>query len=144
MATREQEQELCDRCHERPATCHICHGNSDREGESLCRECFEAANPSITNAMGKAWGAGCRYCGGKPYSGGGYSCDELGISIKMNFMCQPCAGEYFGFLNRKLPGFGNPDITAERAAELRKQDIAGVLAEAESHMKAWVADRGSE
>jgi hypothetical protein len=94
--------------------------------------------------MTKAWEAGCRYCGGEPCSGGGHSADRLGSSMKMSFMCKPCADEYFGFLRRKLPGFGDPDITTEQVAEMRKHDIAGVLTETEAHMKKWVADRGSQ
>lgn len=144
MATQDQDQKLCDRCHERPATCHICHGNSDREGESLCRECFELSNPAVTSGITKAWEAGCRYCGGEPYSGGGHSADGLGGNMKMSFMCKSCAAEYFGFLRKKLPGFGDPDITPEQVAEMRKHNIAGVFTETEAHMKKWVADRDSQ
>jgi len=59
-------------------------------------------------------------------------------------MCKPCAEEYFRFLRQKLPGFGDPDITAEQIAEMQKHNIAGVLAEAKEHMKKWVKGRDSQ
>jgi hypothetical protein len=64
-------------------------------------------------------------------------------SVKLSFMCKSCAEEYFRFLGRKLPGFGEPDITTEQIAEMRTRNIAGVLAEAQEHMKKWVTERDS-
>jgi hypothetical protein len=144
MTPQDPDQKLCDNCHERPATCHICHGDSAHEGKSLCRECFESANLAVVSGMTKAWEAGCRYCGGEPYSGGGHSLDGLSGTMKMSFKCKSCTEEYFRFLRQKLPGFGNPDITTGQAAEMRKRDMAGVFIEVEEHMKKWVADRDSQ
>ena len=59
-------------------------------------------------------------------------------------MCKSCADEYFRFLRQKLPGFGEPDLTTEQIAELRAHNIAGVLTEAQEHMKKWVAQRDSQ
>ena len=144
MTTPDQDQKLCDNCHERPATCHICHSHSVQESKSLCRECFESSNPTVVSGITKEWGAGCRYCGGEPYSGGGHSPDGLSGTMKLSFMCKSCAEEYFRFLSQKLPGFGEPDMATEQVAEMRKHNMAGVFNETEEHMKKWVAERDSQ
>jgi hypothetical protein len=59
-------------------------------------------------------------------------------------MCKPCAEEYSRFLRQRLPRFGDPDITTEQIAEMRKHNIAGVLTEAQEHMKKWVKERDSQ
>jgi hypothetical protein len=58
-------------------------------------------------------------------------------------MCKPCAEEYFRFLRQELPHFGDPDITPEQIAELRTQNIAAVLTQADEHVKRWVTRRNS-
>jgi hypothetical protein len=113
MATQDQDQKLCDRCHERPATCHICHGNSAHEGESLCRECFELSNPTVTSGITKVWEAGCQYCGGPPVIGGADPLATIGGIHKLRCMCKPCSEEYHRFLQLKMPGFGTVTMTKE-------------------------------
>jgi hypothetical protein len=58
-------------------------------------------------------------------------------------MCKPCAEEYFRFLQQELPGFGEPEITAQQIAEFRRHNMAAVLTEADEHMKKWVAEQRS-
>ena len=111
---------------------------------NLCEECFEASNPTQAHELAKALQAGCRYCGGEPYSGGGHSPDGLGGVRTLSFMCKPCAEEYFGFLRLKMPGFGSDTLTKEQAAKLAKHDFGAIFTEAEEHMKKWVAERDSQ
>jgi hypothetical protein len=41
------ERILCEVCHERLATCHICNGNTGKSSH-LCAECFEtSAAPEV-------------------------------------------------------------------------------------------------
>jgi hypothetical protein len=123
----------------------ICTGNAGDElkKSNLCEECFEASNPSHAHALTSALKAGCRYCGGEPYTGSGHALDCSSESMRMSFMCKACAEEYFGFLGQKLPGFGDPDATKEQKAEIRK-NMRDVFAEVETHMKKWVAGRNSQ
>jgi hypothetical protein len=146
MATQDQDEKMCDRCHERPATCHICHGNSSHEGESLCRECFELSNPTVTSGITKVWEAGCQYCGGPPaIGGGGFGLGVFsGIRSMPSCKCKPCAEEYYRFLQVKMPGFGTGTMTKEQLAKIKTYNIAAIFTEAEEHMKKWVSERGSQ
>ena len=128
---------LCDSCQEREATVHTTHcsniaGDVPRQ-QHLCGECFEASNPTQARELAEALQAGCRYCGGEPYSGGNHSPGGLSGTMKLSFKCKPCAEEYFRFLRQKLPGFGEPDITTGQIAEMRTRNIAGVLTERRAH-----------
>jgi len=39
MSTQDEDQNLCDNCHERPATSHICNAGAAHKDRSLCRPC---------------------------------------------------------------------------------------------------------
>jgi hypothetical protein len=58
-------------------------------------------------------------------------------------MCKPCAEEYFSFLRQRMPGFGSETVTKEQIDKIVKCDRAAIFAEAEEHMKKWVAERGA-
>jgi hypothetical protein len=147
---------LCDKCQIRKATVHFTACSSPAVEEpkhiDLCQECFEASDLEEARSLPKDFQAtlqaGCQYCGGEFYSGGSDSLALLGGVRKMSVMCKPCAEEYFGFLRRKLPGFGDPDITKEHmaalAANFKACDFPAILAELEEHMKQWVAKRKSQ
>ncbi|MBI1176147.1 hypothetical protein GC207_01770 [bacterium] len=64
-------------------------------------------------------------------------------SVGLSFTCKACADEYFRFLRRKVPGFGEPDPTPEQIAEMAGHDMTSVLREADEHMKQWSAERES-
>ena len=145
---------LCNKCQTREATVHwtACTGVVDEEPKSidLCEECFEASNPEGAHGFpspAEINQACCRYCGGEPCMGGWDPLAPQGGVRKMSFMCRPCAQEYFGILKRQFPGFGDPDLTTEKAAILRSKlkscDFRVVLSELEEHMKQWVAKRKS-
>ena len=136
---------LCEICHQREATCHL---NTIKDGEvtsrDLCDECFATSNPSQAHELATALKAGCRYCGGEPFSESGHSLSGLSGIRNLSFMCKACAEEYFRFLRQKMPGFGSDTLTEEQAATLAKYDRAEIFTEAEEHMKKWVAERDSQ
>jgi len=110
----------------------------------LCDECFKTSKPNESGALATALQAGCRYCGGEPYTGSGHSLTGLSGPMSLSFMCKSCAEEYFGFLRLKMPDFGSDTLTKEQAAKLAKYDKATIFTEAEEHMKKWVAERDSQ
>jgi len=135
----------CDMCQEREATVH----NTFIVGEvvkhsNLCEGCFEATKPTEARDLATALQAGCRYCGGEPYSGGGYSLAGSSGGRSMSFMCKPCAEEYYRFLREKWPSLGDVAITDEQIAAIHRTDAAAVFREAEEHMRTWVAERKSK
>lgn len=139
---------LCDLCQEREATVHTMRctniaGDVPKQ-QHLCDECFDASNPTQARELTRAFQAGCRYCGGEPYGGGGDPLAMLSGTHKMSFMCKPCTEEYFRFLRLRMPGFGSYTITKEQVAKIKTYDIPAIFTEAEEHMKKWVVDRGSQ
>ena len=135
---------LCDACRRREATIHTTHiVGGVLTHSNLCESCFEGSKPTEASTLAAAVQAGCRYCGGEPYTGSGHSLGGTRSSSRPSFMCKPCAEEYFRFIRQELPFFGDPDITTEQIAELRTHNVTAVLAEADEHMKGWVAGRGS-
>jgi protein-arginine kinase activator protein McsA len=139
---------LCDMCQKRDATIHTTKISGDVLKKSdLCDECFETSKPTDASNLAAALKAGCRYCGGEPYTGSGNSGVTVNGAIKLSFMCKPCAEEYFRFLRLKMPGFGSAALTKEQAAKLAKHNCAAILTElteAEEHMKKWLSERNSQ
>ncbi len=111
------------------------HKNRD-----LCEQCFQATEPGLAADLDGAMQAGCRYCGGEPYAGGGSPLrgPTPGISV----MCKPCWEEYYRFLDHKIPGFVECARTATVAddfiAKMRACDLSAIFTETEIHMKKWV------
>lgn len=130
---------VCDNCHQREATCHICAIEGDiMTSRNLCVECHEASSPEAGEFSVALRDARCEYCGGQPWSGG---TDDLALATgvqKLKFMCRPCSMEHNRYSQQQL----QPDVSGlsqeEQLALLRKLDR-----EADEHMKRWVAERGS-
>lgn len=131
---------LCDICQEREATIHNTHivGEVLRHS-NLCNKCFEDSKPTEARDFATALHAGCRFCGGEPYTGSSHSPDGLSNIRNLSFMCKRCAEEYFRFLRLKIPGFTSDTLTKEQAAKLATYDTAAIFTEAEEHMKKWLA-----
>ena len=131
---------LCERCHEREATCHsttVIEGVT--RSTDLCSECFESSAPPETrDFLAAAKTARCRYCGGHPCAGGTDFFEMLTGGQQMSFMCMPCSQEFLRYTQQEL----------ERAPQgLSQQEQMAVLGtlrdEAERHMKQWVSERES-
>jgi len=97
----DQDQKLCDNCHERPATNHICHGGDAGEARSLCQVCL-MQDSQIGNFMqrfDKAVRAGsCKYCGAPAETSFGASTSVLGDHY--NLVCMTCFNDLTEFVRQ--------------------------------------------
>jgi protein-arginine kinase activator protein McsA len=90
---------LCERCHERPATCHICNGNTGKS-QDLCETCFqESASPEIATQLTQFQDAirngKCQYCGEPAASGsGGFT---PGLTDDLQLWCKQCGKDLAEF-----------------------------------------------
>jgi protein-arginine kinase activator protein McsA len=137
---------LCEICQEREATVHTTQIAGDvQKVRNLCDTCFQAAEPAQARGLAEALQAGCRYCGGEPYVGGGSHVPGSSGVREISFMCRPCTEEYYRFLDQRVPGFvecaRTATVTDDLRARLRTSDLSAIFAEIEDHMKRWVAER---
>jgi hypothetical protein len=98
----DQEQKLCDRCHERPATSHICYGGHAGEGRSLCAICIreDLEVGGLTQRFDEAVPVGhCKYCGAPAETAFGGSSSVLGDHF--NLVCKTCFDDLSEFV--RLP-----------------------------------------
>jgi protein-arginine kinase activator protein McsA len=138
---------LCEICHEREATVHNTEIAGDvQKTRDLCEQCFQATEPARAGDLAAALKAGCRYCGGEPYAGGGSPLPGPTGVHGITFMCKPCSEEYYRVLDHKIPGFvecaRTATVTDDLIAKMRACDFSAILTEIEDHMKKWVAERG--
>jgi len=96
----DQDQKVCDVCHERPATHHICYGNTD-ESRDLCLICFEqsaslAELESFRRSMAIFRDGKCKYCGAPAVGGliGGV------IEKRSDLWCEACRLDLVEFASR--------------------------------------------
>ena len=130
-------QIVCEVCHERPATQHVCNGGTGKSSE-FCEECFRSsAPPEISQLAAEFLAARCQYCGSQPIMGG---TDFLGLITgvqKMKFMCLPCSMEHNRFAQQQLQPDSSGLSQQAQLDLLRKLDR-----EADEHMKRWVGGGG--
>jgi hypothetical protein len=94
----DQEQEMCDMCHERPATVFDCNGNTG-ESSRLCRTCHEqTASPTQLHLEQAIRNGKCQYCGG-PASSGSMKFDGVTENYT-DFMCNSCTQDLTEFSSR--------------------------------------------
>jgi protein-arginine kinase activator protein McsA len=133
---------LCDICQEREATNHATQIVGDVLTHSnLCNKCFEDSKPTEARDLATALQAGCRYCGGEPYSGGYDPIALLSGIYKISFMCKLCTEERSRFLRQKHPGFGEATVTKEQIAKILASRSSPISIKAEEHMKKWVSEK---
>ena len=110
-----QDLKLCARCHEHPATFHICDGNSG-ESKSLCEQCYRvlaspeelASNDFFRTIVrnGK-----CKYCGAPAETGSG--CFSSIETESFDLLCKACYEELADFDQRpensipNVPDYGS-------------------------------------
>ena len=142
-----QEQKLCDRCHERPATCHICCGNTG-ETKDLCETCYqESASPlelASTKQFRETVRKGkCKYCGQPAVGGSGGFIPVLGEQLFL--WCEKCRLDLVEFYQRPenaLPGDYPFDDKA--AQERVSQQFAERERRQEEYMRQRVSERRSK
>jgi hypothetical protein len=133
------KQILCEICHERPATNHICNGNTGKSSD-FCAECFESsAPPEMRQSFAEMRGAHCQYCDGEVFMGG-TDTDALMFGVQqMKYMCKSCFFEHHRYRQQELRRI-SPTLSQEEQMEsLRTLNIA-----ADQHMKKWVSERDSQ
>ena len=132
---------LCEKCHEREATCH---STTVTEGVTsdivLCEKCFaSSAEPGARELFAAAKTARCSYCGGVACGGG---MDSPGISTgghqQMIFLCLRCMDEFGRFMQQHTERLPRDLPTEEQMVAIR-----ALLDEAERHMRQWVSERDS-
>jgi hypothetical protein len=96
----DQDQKLCDSCHERPGTNHICYGHGG-EGRSLCHICLmqDSQVGGLMQRFNDAVRVGhCKYCGAPAETAFGGSSSVLGENF--NLVCMTCFGDLAEFARR--------------------------------------------
>jgi protein-arginine kinase activator protein McsA len=140
---------LCEICQQRDATVHQTQIAGDvQKSRNLCEQCFQTTEPAQASDLGAALKAGCRYCGGEPYAGGGSALPGQASVCAVSFMCKPCTEEYYRFLDSKIPGFVEcgrmATVTDDLIARMRACDMSTIFADIEVHMKKWAAERDTK
>src|SRR5262245_38978313 len=116
----DQEQKVCDVCHERPATHHTCYGHTG-ETRDLCMTCFEqSASPAelecFRHSMDVIRTGKCRWCGA-PAVGGSTGFSILGVMEEQSDLwCEPCRLDLVEFGSRpenEIPDFPFDDEAAQ-------------------------------
>ena len=131
---------LCDNCHQREATCHVCAIEGGvMTSRDLCIECHEASSPEAGEFAAAQREARCEYCAGQPCAGGTDFLAMVTGTQKLKFMCMPCSMEHNRYVQQQLQQHTPGLSQQEQLVLLRKLDQ-----EADKHMRKWVSERGSQ
>ena len=136
----EQKQEMCDVCHQRPATYLTCNGNTG-EGSALCMTCFEqTASPPELESLRQFEQAvrkgKCQYCGG-PASSGSMSCDGV-KEEQIDLCCESCMQDLTEFDER--PENALPDHS-EVKDKTKEEQIYRQLIERKTRQEEFMRQR---
>jgi hypothetical protein len=141
----DQEQKVCDVCHERPATHHTCYGHTG-ETRDLCMTCFEqTASPAELESYRQSEqmlrNAKCKYCGA-PAVGGSLSCGIPGVMDEQNeFWCEPCRLDLVEFASRPENAIPDFDVADEARLDEESQRLAERTRRQEEFMRQRVRER---
>ncbi len=121
----DEPPKLCDVCHERPATVHICYGDNSAAGKAICRNCFDqgslpAEMESFRRFLEIVRQGKCQYCGAPAFVGSGSLQSPLlpaGLeNTIINRICEQCAKDQMEFYqlaeNKRWEGFDKTDKVA--------------------------------
>jgi hypothetical protein len=135
----DKEQIVCEGCHERDATHHVCDPGTGG-AKNLCAVCYEelvspevlASHRDITDAIrnGK-----CKYCGEPAAGGCGSSIPFLGNQLEL--WCEQCRQDLVEFLSR--PENAIPDFPFYD--EVARQRVPQQLAEHQQRQKEFMDQR---
>ena len=141
-----QDQKLCQRCHERPATHHICNANTGKS-KHLCEPCYqETASPeelARSNHVREVVRNGkCRYCGA-PAAGGSVGSSIPGVmDERPNLWCEPCRRDLVEFL--KMPENAIAVVKWPFHDEAAQERISKQTAERERRQEEFMRRKVSE
>jgi protein-arginine kinase activator protein McsA len=129
---------LCDECHQREATAHICSFDDGvKQVRDLCPDCLESSTTPEAAGARTMRDARCDFCGA-PATTGGTNVLALcaGEEAPTSYMCWECSQEfnrYSGHITEKMPD----DLSQEQQLAAFRQ----LRQETERHMKDWVSQR---
>ena len=115
----DQDQKLCDNCHERPATNHSCYGGQAGEGRSLCQVCLmqDSEVGGLMQHFQEAVRVGhCKYCGASAEMGSGNYSSVTGEHFSL--LCKACSEDFVEFVRR--PENAPLDFTPGDEVAMRK------------------------
>jgi len=138
-----QDQKLCERCRERPATFHVCYGHTG-ESKHLCEQCYrESASPgelaSSDNIRDIVRNGKCRFCGQPAVGGSGGSLGAF-IGAEHFLWCERCRRDLVEFAQRPenaIPEFPFDDEAAQKR-------VSQQMAERERRQDEFIRQRVSE
>lgn len=145
-----QDQMLCQRCHEHPATVYMCDGNSG-ESKHLCEQCYRASATPEELASSDQFrdlvrNGKCRYCGAPAECGFGSFSSAAGENFEL--LCRACHQDLGDFARR--PENTIPDVPDHAAAfrdeefmRRRLQQYADRERRQDEFMKQRIAERKS-
>jgi ribosomal protein L24E len=114
----DQDQQLCDNCHERPGTNHICYGGSSGESRSLCQICLmqDSEFGGLMQRAHEALRTGrCEYCGAPAETGSGrFSLDDGEHFDLLCKMCEEDLTEFDRQPDNAIPDWQSGDETAKK------------------------------
>ena len=137
---------LCDRCHERPATCHICYGHTG-ETKDLCETCYrDSASPeelaSSQQIQDSIRNGKCKYCGEPAVGGCGGFMPMLGEQLDL--WCEQCRQDLVEFGSRPENAIPDFPFDDEAAQALVSQQLAEYKSRKEEFMKRKISARRSQ
>jgi hypothetical protein len=148
----EKPQPLCDACHERPATHHICCvGLSKEVIRDLCSECYQqTATPEALAIDGRfkeiIRTGKCDYCGAPAFTGSYSSCSVPGDGKEnIHLKCKQCADhlrEFHSLPGNKIDSDFDPE-DEESMARISKQ-FAEMETREKEFMRLKLKNRGLE
>ena len=95
-----EEQKICEMCHERPATCHICYGHTGATRD-LCEPCYKQSTEAagFQRHLDELIRTGtCEYCGA-PAKTGSFSFSSV-LMEESELWCQACGEDLAEFARR--------------------------------------------
>jgi protein-arginine kinase activator protein McsA len=123
---------LCENCHQREATCHLCQiEGDDMKSRDLYRECYEASSPQAKELLE----ARCEYCRAEASTGG----TDLLDFERLKFLCEECSVEHERYVGQHMPQY-----TSSRSAEEQLSLFRKLNEQVDEHMKQWVSKRDSK
>jgi hypothetical protein len=145
-----KDKRLCEKCHERPATCFICNGNNG-ESQALCETCYQETASREELAFHKQLkeavrNGKCEYCG-EPAAGGSASFTTVNLDKpEFNFECKQCSHdlrEFYKMPENNLPVVA-PLFDDPEAMKQRLQQHHELERRKEEFIKQRIAERKSK
>jgi hypothetical protein len=112
-----QNKQLCDKCHERPATCHICYGHPG-ETENFCETCSTqtTGRTGFQQRLDELIRSGdCKFCGA-PAKTGSFSFSSV-FGEESELWCSACREDLVEFTRRPENSLAGDFPFADEAAQ---------------------------